>query len=152
MMRGVSRNPGESTEQWNARALAEYYAAWDALAERHRLVMTGIAEDTYPVEDEGYDRVMDRLETADCERGDASIAVNRERLNGDSADGMRADLDHRMTDEPSVDPARRPIYDDFRHGTIVDWPRFRDTATSWDAARARPGSVQDPFSNLPPGE
>jgi hypothetical protein len=71
----------------------------------------------------------------------------------DPADRKRADLDHRMTDEPSADPQRRPVYDDFRDGNNnVDWARFREAATAWDTAQAPPGSVQDPFNNLPAAE
>jgi hypothetical protein len=56
-----------------------------------------------------------------------------------------------MTDEPSTDPQRRPVYDDFRDGNNnVDWARFREAATAWDTAQVPPGSVQDPF-NSPAG-
>ena len=101
MMSCVSRKQGESTEQWNARASAEYHAAWDAFGvERRRLSATGIADGgSYPALDEAYDGAMDRLEAADSDRGDAAIAVDRERRNSDRAERMRADLDHRMTDE-----------------------------------------------------
>lgn len=150
----MSRNPGESSERWFDRAAAEYHAAWDALSTRRRRTsMTGNTEVDQPVVDEQYDGAMDRLEAADCERGDAAIAVDRERRISDRADRMRADLDHRMTDEPSAEPPRRPVYDDFRdqHNT-VDWQRFRLAAASWDAAHTPPGAVQNPFNNLPAGE
>ena len=143
MMSCVSRKQGESTEQWNARASAEYHAAWDAIGvERRRLSS-----------DEGYDGLMDRLEAADCERGDAVIAMDRERRSGDRTDRMRADLDQRMTDASATEPQVRPVFDDFRDGNNeVDWARFRESVASWDAAQARPGAVQDPYSNLPAGE
>jgi hypothetical protein len=44
------------------------------------------------------------------------------------------------------------VYDDFRDGNNVDWARFREAATAWDTAQAPPGSVQDPFNNLPAAE
>jgi len=155
MMQAMSRNPGESAEQWNTRASAEYHAAWDAFGvERRRLSATGIADGgSYPALDEAYDGAMDRLEAADSDRGDAAIAVDRERRNSDRAERMRADLDHRMTDEPPADPPRRPVYDDFRdENSTVDWDRFRQAAATWDAAQTGPGSVQDPFNNSPAAE
>jgi len=75
----MSRNPGESSERWFDRAAAEYHAAWDALSTRRRRTsMTGMTS-VEPVVDEQYDVAMDRLVAADCERGDAAIAVDRER-------------------------------------------------------------------------
>ena len=103
--------------------------------------------------DKGYDNAIDRLQAADCERGDAAIAVDRERRTNEHTERMRADLDHRMTGGPSAEPARRPVFDDFRdQDNTVDWERFRAAAASWDAAHSRPGAVQNPFTNLPPGE
>jgi hypothetical protein len=41
--------------------------------------MTGMTSVDQPIVDEQYDVAMDRLAAADCERGDAAIAVDRER-------------------------------------------------------------------------
>jgi len=71
---------------------------------------------------------------------------------------MRADLDHRMTDEisakhrcrvPSTTTSATRTTDE---NNTVGWQRFREAVASWDAAQPPPGSlVQDPFNNLPPG-
>ena len=146
----MNRNPGESSELWFDRAAAEYHAAWDALStRRRRWSITGNTDIDPSLVDEQYDAAVDRLEAADCERGDAAIALDRERRTNDRADRMR---DHRMTGDPAAEPPRRPVYDDFRdpHNT-VDWQRFRQAAASWDAAQTPPGAVQDPFNNLPAG-
>jgi len=129
-MSGVK--PGESTDRWSARAAADYHAALDGLGvERRCIMITGITAGDHPVVDEGYDGAR----------------------TADPADRKRADPDHRMTDEPSADPQRRPVYDDFSDGNNnIDWARFREAATAWDTAQAPPGSVQDPFNNLPAAE
>jgi hypothetical protein len=74
----MSRNPGESAEQWSARAAAEYHAAWNALGNEPQRMLTRISEGMHS-SDQIYDEAMDRLAAADCERGDAAIAVDRER-------------------------------------------------------------------------
>lgn len=89
----MSRYPGEPAEQWSARASAAYHAAWDALAiEPQRRLPTGIAEGVHSISDPGYDDAMDRLAVADCERGDAAIAADRERWISDRADLVRGDV------------------------------------------------------------
>jgi hypothetical protein len=78
----MGRSPGETIEQWSARATAEYRAAWDAFGGQRRRgrTTTGIVgAGGYPVFDEAYDAALDRLEDADNERGAAAIAVNKER-------------------------------------------------------------------------
>jgi hypothetical protein len=64
---------------------------------------------------------------------------------------MRDDLDRRrMGDDQSTERSRRPVYEDFRDGNNeVDWAEFRAAAAAWDRAHTAPGSVQDPFNNLP---
>jgi hypothetical protein len=128
----MNRNPGEPSEQWFDRAAAEYHAAWDALSTRRRRTsMTGNADADQPAVDEEYDSAMDRLEAADCERGDAAIAVDRERRTSDRTDRMRADLDHRMTDEPSAEPPRRcAASNPWRRAPRVDSSRHRSEPAS----------------------
>ena len=76
----MRRKQGESSEQWFDRATTEYRTAWDALStQRRRTSMTGMTSVDQPIVDEQYDVAMDRLAAADCERGDAAIAVDRER-------------------------------------------------------------------------
>jgi len=148
----MGRHPGESIEQWFERSSKEYHAAWDALgAERRRISMIGYSTDLYPLLDEGYDGAMDRLEAADAERGDAAVALDRERRHTEEAKRMRDDLDRRrMGDDQSTERSRRPVYQDFRDGNNeVDWAEFRAAAAAWDRAHTAPGSVQDPFNNLP---
>ena len=76
------RNPDESTEQWLARSSVEYHDAWDAV----RIQQRGRS----PFLDDGYDGAMDRLQAADNERGNAAIALDRERRNIARAAGMQA--------------------------------------------------------------
>src|SRR6478752_278362 len=103
----MSRNPGESAEQWSTRASVEYNAAWNALGnEPHRLMLTGISQSPYPIPDRGYDNAMDRLAAADCERGDAAIALDREQRISDHADRIGGHVDHRLTDKPPPDQSR----------------------------------------------
>jgi len=92
----MSRNPGESAEQWSARASAEYYTAWNALGvEPKRMLLIGIAEGVHSISDHDYDDAVDRLAAADCERGEAAIALDRERRISDRAECMRDNDDHR---------------------------------------------------------
>ena len=76
----MSRHPGETTEQWCTRATSEYREAWEAFGiEWCRMARTGIFRPWgYPLLDEGYDGAMDALDDADNERGEASIALDRE--------------------------------------------------------------------------
>ena len=76
----MSRRIGESTEQWSARASAEYHAAWDLLGVERRRLLTArfMPAGHYPAFDDRYDAAMDRLEEADNERGEASVALDRE--------------------------------------------------------------------------
>jgi len=137
------RNPDESTEQWLARSSVEYHDAWDAV----RIQQRGRS----PFLDDGYDGAMDRLQAADNERGNAAIALDRERRNIARAAGMQANVDRRLASEPSFGPSRRPVSEDFRgDDKVVDWARFRAVMSAWDAAHAPPGAVQNPFTNLPP--
>jgi len=75
------REPGETAEQWNARATAKYQDALAAVeVESRRLGLDGwrFAPGTYPMLDRAYDRAMDDLDAADDERTDASNALQRE--------------------------------------------------------------------------
>src|SRR6478735_727490 len=85
------------------RALAaEYHDAWDAV----RIQQRGSS----PFLDDGYDGAMDRLQAADNERGNAAIALDRERRNIARAAGMQANVDRRLASEPSFGPSLRPVY------------------------------------------
>ena len=77
----MNRKPGETAEQWNARAAAQYRQALAAVeAESRRLGLNGwsFPPGTYPMLDAAYDRAMDDLDAADDERTDAAAAVQRE--------------------------------------------------------------------------
>jgi hypothetical protein len=66
----MNREPGETTEQWNARAAAKYQQALAAVeVESRRLGLDGwrFPPGTYPMLDPAYD-----------ERADAANAVQRE--------------------------------------------------------------------------
>jgi hypothetical protein len=74
----MNREPGESAEQWNARAAAKYRHAVEALeAESRRLGLDGwrFHPGTYPMLDEAYDGAMDALDAADDERAEACKAL-----------------------------------------------------------------------------
>jgi len=74
----MNREPGESTEQWNARATAKYQQAEEALAtESRRLGLDDwrFRPGTYPIVDEAYDGAMDELDAADDELAAASKAL-----------------------------------------------------------------------------
>ena len=77
----MNRKPGETAEQWNARAAAKYQQALDAVeVESRRLGLDGwrFPPGTYPMLDAAYDWAMDDLDAADDERIDASTALQRE--------------------------------------------------------------------------
>jgi hypothetical protein len=77
----MNRDPGETAEQWNSRAAAQYQHALDALeVESRRLGLEGwqFAPGTYPTLDERYNQAMDALDAADDERIDATLALQRE--------------------------------------------------------------------------
>jgi hypothetical protein len=77
----MNREPGETTEQWNARAAAKYQQAMAAVeVESRRLGLDGwrFPPGTYPMLDPAYDAAMDDLDAADDERADAANAVQRE--------------------------------------------------------------------------
>ena len=76
----MNREPGETAEQWNARATAQYQQALAAAeAESRRLGLDGwrFPPGTYPMLDAAYDRAMDDLDAADDERTDAAAALHR---------------------------------------------------------------------------
>ena len=77
----MNRKPGETAEQWNARAAAKYRQASKAVeVESRRLGLDGwrFPPGSYPMLDAAYDRAMDDLDAADDERVDASNALQRE--------------------------------------------------------------------------
>ena len=77
----MNREPGETAEQWNARATARYQRAKSAVeAESKRLGLDGwrFRPGMYPMLDEAYDRAMDELDAADDERAEASKALQPE--------------------------------------------------------------------------
>lgn len=79
---GVSRHPGETTEEWLRRATTEYQDAWTALQNASRVLTSAgwrLPDASYPILDEAYDSAMDALDAADHDRTEASIAVDRER-------------------------------------------------------------------------
>ena|ERR1700712_558544 len=76
----MNREPGETAEQWNARATAKYQQAQEALAaESKRLGLDDwrFRPGTYPMLDEAYDGAMDELDAADDDRAEASKALQR---------------------------------------------------------------------------
>jgi hypothetical protein len=86
----MNRKPGETAEQWNTRAAADYQDALDALnVEARRLGLDGwrFHPGTYPLLDEAYDRAMDDLDAADDERAEASVALLREGPSTDPEEG-----------------------------------------------------------------
>jgi hypothetical protein len=90
-MPGMNREPGESAEQWNARAAAKYQQALEAVEiESRRLGLDGwrFPPGTYPMLDAAYDRAMDDLDATDDERTDAATALRRE---GPATDKGQAD-------------------------------------------------------------
>jgi hypothetical protein len=102
--------------------------------------------------DDAFTSALDRFQTADCERTDASIAEDRERRTHERTSRMRSDLDQRMTGQPSGDQPQRPVYEGFRDSNnVIDWERFRAAVADWDDAHTKPGAVQDPFNNRPGG-
>ena len=73
----MSRQQGETTQEWFARACALYVDAGEALeAERRRCVPN--VQWVYPTFDEAYDAAMDALDDADNERGEATSELDRE--------------------------------------------------------------------------
>jgi hypothetical protein len=98
----VSRHPGETTEQWNVRATAEYRNAWEAFSvQRRRILQAGFLNgDEYPLLDEEYDAAMDRLEAADTERDEATVALvgDHRKMAGDTRRRVGTDA---ATDDPA---------------------------------------------------
>jgi hypothetical protein len=73
----MNREPGETAEQWDARATANYQLAEEALeAESKRLGLDDwqFRPGTYPMLDKAYDDAMGELDAADDERAEASKA------------------------------------------------------------------------------
>jgi hypothetical protein len=77
----MNRKPGETAEQWNARAAAEYQeslAIVDVESKRPGLDSWRFPPGTYPTLDEAYDAAMDNVDAADDELTDASNALHLE--------------------------------------------------------------------------
>jgi hypothetical protein len=77
----MNRNPGETAEQWNARASAKYQQALAAVeVESRRLGLDrwSFPPGTYPMLDGAFDQAMDDLDAADDDRSDAADALQSE--------------------------------------------------------------------------